>query len=441
MLKKIGGEFSEEPNVKISEANFPAPFASGLEYSAPARGTWNIVHTGMLVPEAHQIFICAQGCLRGVVLTAAEMGMSDRFSTVAVREQNVLDGDMETLIVEGVSDILNKLEKKPPAVLVYTSCVHHFMGTDLEVVYSQLRNRFPNVKFTDCYMNPIMRKSGLTPDQLMRRRLYSLLEEKELDNKAVSVVGGDFPVDKSSELAKLVTDNGYKLMQIHDYESFDAYSEMATSSICITTFPAAKTAGEYLNERFGQTHLYLPFSFDYCEMSNNLERLAVSLGVKCPDYSSKIEECEKATKKAYELIGKTPIVIDYTAFSRPLSLAKFLIKHGFNVVKVYLDAVTSDEKQDFEKLKIISPEMIFAPTVNTAMCMIERTSKEKTVAIGQKAAYFAGTEHFVNIVEDGGLYGFDGILKLTDMLCEAYENAKDVRTLIEKKGLGCGGCV
>ena len=108
MLKRLGEE-TVNPSVKISEAKFPAPFTSGLEYGAPARGTWNIVHVGMLIPEAHQIFVCAQGCLRGVVLTAAEMNASDRFSTIAVREHNVLDGDIEELIIDGVSDILERL--------------------------------------------------------------------------------------------------------------------------------------------------------------------------------------------------------------------------------------------------------------------------------------------------------------------------------------------
>ena len=174
MIKRIG-ENTAVTSVRMADARYPAPFASGLEYAAPARGTWNIVHVGMLIPEAHQIFVCAQGCLRGVVLTAAEMGESERFSTIAVRENNLLNGDMEWLIIDGVTDILEKLEKLPPAVLVYTSCVHHFMACDLDMVYRSLRERFPTVRFTDCYMNPIMRKSGLTPDQLMRSRLYSFL--------------------------------------------------------------------------------------------------------------------------------------------------------------------------------------------------------------------------------------------------------------------------
>ncbi len=34
-------------------------FPRTLEFSPPARGTWNIVHTGMQLPESHQIYVCA----------------------------------------------------------------------------------------------------------------------------------------------------------------------------------------------------------------------------------------------------------------------------------------------------------------------------------------------------------------------------------------------
>ena len=170
--------------IPIGKAAFPSPFVSGLEYASPARGTWNIVHTGMLIPEAHEIFVCAASCLRGVVLTAAELGMAHRFSTVEIREWNLLEGDMEQLLIEGVSDILQKLPKKPPVVLVYTSCVHHFAGCDLDMIYDELRLRHPDIDFVDCYMNPIMRKSGMTPDQIIGDvesvfRLMDLLDKLE----------------------------------------------------------------------------------------------------------------------------------------------------------------------------------------------------------------------------------------------------------------------
>ena len=91
MLKRVGREIDPKgAEVAIRDAHFPSPFVSGLEYATPARGTWNIVHTGMLIPEAHEIFVCAAGCLRGVVLTAAELHAEHRFSTVAVRENKSL---------------------------------------------------------------------------------------------------------------------------------------------------------------------------------------------------------------------------------------------------------------------------------------------------------------------------------------------------------------
>lgn len=115
---------TKESGINITKAVFPAPFESGLEYNPPTRGVWNIVHTGMLIPESRQIFVCAQGCLRGVILTAAEMNAMDRMSWVTVSEQDLYDGTMEQDVIDGVRDIINRLEEKPKCVLIFLSCVH-----------------------------------------------------------------------------------------------------------------------------------------------------------------------------------------------------------------------------------------------------------------------------------------------------------------------------
>ena len=65
----------------------------------------------MLLPESHQVFVCAQSCLRGVVLSAAELNDSDRFSTITVDEESVLDGNCEEIIIEGITHILEGLPK------------------------------------------------------------------------------------------------------------------------------------------------------------------------------------------------------------------------------------------------------------------------------------------------------------------------------------------
>lgn len=442
MLASVSGIQDESGAVvKIKDASFPSPFVSGLEYSAPARGTWNIVHTGMLIPEAHEIFVCAQGCLRGVVLTAAEMNALDRFSTIAVRENNVLEGDMESLIINGVSDILKKLPKTPPAVLLYTSCIHHFMGCDLPLVYRTLREKFPDIAFADCYMNPIMRKSGLTPDQLMRRQLYSLLEKRPLNSRSINIIGNNLPTDEGSELVCMIRKNGFELKDITLCKTYADYKAMAESAVNISYNPVAKAGGDALQKRLGQEHIYLPLCYGFSEITDNLNKLAKHLNLPKKAYTSSIERAGKALKKACNIIGDTPVAIDYTATMRPLGLARLLIEHGFNVERIYADSLNSEEKEDFDWLKANCSDLKLYATVHVKMRVLSRENNMKILAIGQKAAYFTASDYFVNIVEGGGMYGFDGICRLAELMTEAFLYKKDARSLIQIKGLGCGCCL
>ena len=197
MLKKVDLKSGAVAQTTFGKAEYPEPFAHTLEYSAASRGPWNIAHTGMLVPEAHEIFVCAQGCLRGVVLTAAEMGHMDRFSSIFVQEDAVLNGSMENLIIDGTADILSKLHYTPRAVLLYTSCIHHFINCDLSYVYSTLRQKFPEIDFIDCYMTPTMRKSGLTPDELIAKQIHALWHKRPLNKKQLNLIGNNIQTDKN----------------------------------------------------------------------------------------------------------------------------------------------------------------------------------------------------------------------------------------------------
>lgn len=441
MLKRVNAPSSHEAvPVTIGDADFPAPFVSGLEYASPARGTWNIVHTGMLIPEAHEIFVCAASCLRGVVLTAAEMHAEDRFSTVAVREHNLLEGDMEELIIEGVSDIIEKLPVRPPAVLVYTSCVHHFAGCDLDMIYRVLRERYPDIDFTDCYMNPIMRKSGLTPDQLMRSRLYTLLKEREIRPDAVAIIGNDLPTDENSDLLIYLRENHLKIHEITSCKSYEEYQEMAESAYYISYNAGAVAGGDMLSERLGGRHYYLPFSFSYDEIENSFTKLAEILGTQKPDFAGKREACDAALKETRILIGDKPIAIDYTYCPRPLGLARMLLDAGFKVERVYLDVISDEEKQDFIYLKEQYPKLLLYPTVHAKMRFLSEKEPSDMLAIGQKAAYFVNTNHFVNVIEGGGMLGYQAILHTLELMREAFLEEKDMRNLIQVKGMGCEGC-
>ena len=236
------------------EAAFPAPFPHGLEYSPPCRGTWNIVHTGMLVPESHQIFICASGCLRGVVLTAAEMGLMGRFSSIELRETDLTGRDNERLILAGVADILARLPKKPRAVLLFPACVHHFLGCNLRYVYRELRAKYPDIDFAECFMDPIRQTRHLTPEERLRRAISRLLPER-LKEKQAAFFGNNLKTAPESDAWRLLKESGWQVRDMAGCTSYAAFQELGASSLNLYTNPFSLPAVRDLKERLQQDYL------------------------------------------------------------------------------------------------------------------------------------------------------------------------------------------
>ena len=495
MLKKLGEQpHMEGARTTFGEARFPAPFAEGLEFSSPARGTWNIVHTGFLIPEAHEIFVCARGCLRGVVLTAAEANALSRYSAIEIREENILNGNMEELMVEGVADVLRKLPYRPRAVLLYISCQHFFMAYDQGQVFAALRERFPDIRFADCYMIPTLRKSGLTPDQKMRIQLYSMLEPSdtaknaplpevrdrqaseykesvlpvqadhhhvERDNstcttalspdqtvpspekqhRTLNFIGSNLPVHPGAEWLPWLSANGCTVTSLHDCRTFDDYLAMANASANLYYEPLATMAAKSLEERLGQEAIYLPFVFSANGLRENYRMLSEKLHLPPLDVAPHEAVAEKALAHAREVIGNTPIAVDYTFTFRLLSFTRLLLEHDFHVTEIYADSFLPEEAEDFAWIREHFPDIAIWATNRPEMRFAQRLCDKKILAIGQKAAYFTGTEYFVNVAESGGYYGFEGICQIAKLMEEAFLQKKAPRDLIQRKGFGCESCI
>ena len=212
---------------------------------------------------------------------------------------------------------------------------------------------------------------------------------------------------------------------------------MGKAFLNITTTPAAVKAGEQLQKRLSQKHLPLMQSFNPEDIKQSLTTLCKELDAEIPDLDAMQKKAQNALNHARELIGDTPITIDYTAVTSPLSLARLLLENGFNVKAVYADSFTQNEKKHFDFLKMHYPELDVIATVHSKLRVLPRVTAFKTLAIGQKAAYFTGTEHFVNIVESGGMYGFSGIVEMCSLMEQAFVEKKDTRKLIQIKGMGC----
>ena len=305
MLRRIKPDTRVEETdaaVKIADASFPVPFGHRLEFNAPVHGTWNIVHIGMLVPQCHQIYVCADNCMRGVVLTAAEMGADDRFSSVLLEEDDLYDQNLETITIEGVSDIIRRLPVRPRAVAVFLVCLHHFVGTDASYVYKTLEERFPDIDFIRGWMDPVMQKTGLTPEQKLKEAMYRPIRPLPVDPKLVCVLGDNQALYPDSDLARLVAKAGSRVLQLHDWrahgrrigvlsgeegdtedehfafcKNYDDFLGIGAAGLLITRSPSGVHGVTQLAKRLGRPFLYLPPVSGEEEIRRQIETLARTL--------------------------------------------------------------------------------------------------------------------------------------------------------------------
>ena len=482
--------------VRIADASFPVPFEHRLEFNAPVHGTWNIVHIGMLVPECHQIYVCSDNCMRGVVLTAAEMGAADRFSSVLIEENDLYDGNLENITIEGVTDAINRLPYRPRAVAVFLVCLHHFVGTDAAYVYRTLEERFPDIDFMRCWMDPVMQKTGLTPEQKLKESMFKPVRPLPVEPGLVCVLGDNQPLDPDSDIAETVRISGGRILQLHNIEgvyapiqaaccksekghlqgcrTYEDYLRIGAAQVLITRSPAGIHGVSQLAKRLGRPFLYLPPACGEGEIRTGLERLEILLsnaershtsfdtdihsnpGTPSNSCSNNVQggsrelqaACQRAQQQAlialeqaHSLIGNTEIKLDHIVSQRPLSLARLLLEHGFNVTGIYLDVILPEEEQDFHWLKENHPDLLLSATIHPKMRVLHASENTgELIGLGPKAAWFGGTRHFVNVIEFGGMWGFSGIKKFCDLMEDAFLHEKDTRKLVPRKGLGCA-CV
>ena len=440
MLQKINGHINRACQL-LKDADPNNFFPRTLEFSPPARGTWNIVHTALQLPEAHQIYICASGCLRGVVLTAAERGAMDRFSTIELLEKDLVRTDNERLIIDGITDILTNLPKLPPVVLVFTACFHHFMGTDLQYVYHTLRQRFPDTDFAQCIMDPIRQTRSITPEERLRREIYRLWRPQTQQPKICNILSGNLATDDSSELIQLLQTNGWMIRDMNTCHSYAEFQQMAASCLNIYCNPFGHKAARDLKQRLGQDYLFLPQYWRCDEILTSLAELAEQIHVPLPDYRHRIAESELALDALHEQLGSTPIALDYTLTFAPFSLARMLCEHGFNVCRIYADGVTPEDRQNFDWLQQNHGSIELWSAKHPDERVLPRGTTEKILCLGQKAAWFNDSPYFVEFVEGGGHYGIDAIMRLVRSMSEAFLIPKDTRQIISRKGFGGPCCL
>ena len=168
----------------------------------------------------------------------------------------------------------------------------------------------------------------------------------------------------------------------------------------------------------------------------------VSHPISRPDYleAEAVSRLLRIAQAADALAGR-PVAICQTATTRPVALARRLVESGIRVTDLYCDSFLPADKTDFEILRKKAPGILVHPTTVPEMRFATPAEKrDDIVAIGQKAAFFTGATHMLNMIEGGPWWGHGGVRSLALALAAAAREPIDVDRIISVKGYGCNGC-
>ena len=292
---------------------------------------------------------------------------------------------------------------------------------------AEAQEKYPDVQFRHCKMNPISLDSKLPPGVTLQMNMYSLLEKSTEQKNTVNLIGIN-TVAKNGDLRDILAQKGYRLLHISEYDRFEDFREMSSSKLDILAGPAAKMASKDMEKNLGIPTVEGYVTYREQDIDAFYTRLSEALGEELlPLTAPYRDKARQKIDEAKAVIGDYPIAVDYQAVLRPFSLALMLAENGFRVAMVASDGIPAFEQENYEKL------MLLVNPLHHDSVKFGLTDKD-FLCIGFDCGYITASDKVANLMEDDYMYGYDGVCRLMDMLIAAFNEKADVSEMIEKAG-------
>lgn len=406
-----------------------------LSYSIPVGGSWNLAHICALVPESHSLFIVPAGCARIIHLSAAEAGMQERFSTLAVSEQDTIMGGIEEKIVPAAEEVLRRFH--PRVLFLFTSCIADFIGLDREVYLSRLRQAHPDIAFLDGRMDPINRNGKLPPIVRMQELICSLMEKTGFD-RAVNLIGSFLPTEESQELVSHLIFQGYQVRHVSHCSSLDQLKAMGSSAMNLVLHKSAVPAAIHLQQRLGIPWADLSGcqSIGACEAA--YAAVTQQLGIPPVDLEPPRHACRESLGRLKEKAAERAVCVDDTYCSASYALAAEMIRSGIPVRIYFADGgAEALPQKDADAQRVASDCRIIDTGVPlTARQYAENVFRdEQALCLGDSAAYLLHSRHYASGLRFSGRFGYDGLRRAAEELLESADREGEAPS--SRPGRGC----
>lgn len=385
----------------------------------------------ILIPESHELHVGPSACARRLSIGAYRRHAEDRITNLYITEEDIVSGSYEDIIPDAVEDLLELLEKRPRVIMLYVTCIDDLLGTDHEVLLMMLEQRFSDIKFITCHIDPIAMNRSIKPGMKMQEQFYSVLDKSDDREKSINLIGNKLLLSNKSEFGDIIKSVGWKVKEMNTCKTFDEFNEMGKSSLNVVVSPIAKLAAESMERKLDIPFLLTFTSYDLEIIEASYKKIGKTIDEEIPDLRDYHDRAVKKIKNTVKHLKNIPVVIDSTVISRSIPLARTLDKYGFNVKLVFDSRIIFSDVEDLEWLKENRPNIKIADGKNFSMMNLKNDLGD-CLCIGFSCGYALGAVHIVERLSSHFAYGYYGVELLMDQMIHAHDTVADYKKIQEQ---------
>ncbi len=406
------------PSELISGEHLIYNSPASLLFNSPGAEGYGVKRAGLSVPDSVMLLVAPGCCGRNTSLISAMPEYHNRFFYLMMDETDLVTGRHLKKIPEAISEICDFLPEKPAAVMICITCVDALLGTDMERVCRKAEAEC-GVRVRPCYMYALTREGRKPPMVHVRQSIYSMLEPRKRDPRAVNLLGFFAGLREDSELYTLLGEAGVRtIREIGKCPDFDSYLRMSEANFNLILHPEARFAAEDMEKRLGIPWVELTRLYQIDKIHSQYAAFGAAIGAELDD-GAYFAEAEREIRRFRKDFGPLTIAVGETLNADPFELSLALLRAGFQVGEIYA-APAPEQYVYLRKIAAISPETRIYSNLEPTMLYYGEGRIPADLTVGKDASYYQPDAPNVPWNSDVQPFGYRGVTALFRALRSAY---------------------
>ncbi len=385
-----------------------------LAFNSPGAQGFGVKRAGLAIPGSVMLLVSPGCCGRNTTCLDPDGVYGARMFYLLQDETDLVTGRHLSRIPEAVREVAETCDTCPTAVLLCSTCVDALLGTDMERVCREASD-YAGVPVLPCTMYALTREGHMPPMTAVRKTVYSLLEKRERNPRAVNLLGEFAPFDDESELYAILRQLGMTtIREISRCADFEEYRAMAEANFNLVLNPESRPAAEDMEHRLGIPSIELTRVYQIDKIHRQYELLGTALGHVIDD-SASYDEARQAVDDFSARFPNTAFAVGEWMNGDPFELSLALLRYGHRVREIY-GTVTATNFIYVRKIAELSPDTRIYSNLSPTMANYHCGECDVDLTIGQDAAYYHPEAPNIPWNAERKPFGFRGLRDLFDAL-------------------------